>query len=139
MNNIQRKPKFFTVPKIIALVIVTLLIVAAFIGFGYLKTVEDYQEKVKTTSISGVNIAAVPNGVYYGEYDVDFIYAKVKATVQDGTLTDVELIEHRTDRGKSAETIVSDMVAQQRVDVDAVSGATNSSTVIKKAVQNALS
>lgn len=39
---------------------------------------------------------------------------------------------------KVAETIIDKIIDEQKIDVDAVSGATNSSTVIKKAVENAL-
>ena len=53
-------------------------------------------------------------------------------------MTDIIMLEHKQERGKAAEAVISDMLAEQKIDVDAVSGATNSSTVIKKAVENAL-
>jgi uncharacterized protein with FMN-binding domain len=53
-------------------------------------------------------------------------------------ITDVEIVEHRHDLGGAAESVVDDILIHQRIDVDAVSGATNSSSVIKKAVENAL-
>lgn len=40
--------------------------------------------------------------------------------------------------GKPAEAIVEDIVENQSIEVDAVSGATNSSRVIMKACENAL-
>ena len=40
-------------------------------------------------------------------------------------------------RGKPAEIVADRIIQEQRIDVDAVSGATNSSVVIKKAVENA--
>ena len=80
----------------------------------------------------------VSDGVYIGEYDVNFIYAKVEVTVQNGEITDIIILEHRHEHGKAAETVINEIVDEQRIDVDAVSGATNSSIVIKKAVENAL-
>ena len=47
-------------------------------------------------------------------------------------------MEHRHERGKAAEKVIEKIIEEQKIDVDAVSGATNSSTVIKKAVENAL-
>ena len=47
-------------------------------------------------------------------------------------------MEHRNERGKAAEVIVGNVVATQEINVDAVSGATNSSNVIKKAIENAI-
>lgn len=48
-------------------------------------------------------------------------------------------MEHRHERGKTAETMTNKIVDEQRIDVDAVSGAANSSIVIKKAVAKSLS
>ena len=50
----------------------------------------------------------------------------------------IRILEHKNERGQAAETIVDQIVSEQKIDVDAISGATNSSKVIKKAVENAL-
>lgn len=104
----------------------------------YLKSVADYQKAVKETTFGNLDISNVTDGVYVGEYDVDFIYAKVEVTVQNGAITNIDILEHKNGRGKPAEIVVDRILAEQKTDVDAVSGATNSSTVIKKAVENAL-
>ncbi|MGD9567753.1 MAG: FMN-binding protein [Sedimentibacter sp.] len=44
----------------------------------------------------------------------------------------------RTERGKAAEIVINSIVKQQNIKVDAVTGATNSSKIIMKAVENAL-
>lgn len=62
----------------------------------------------------------------------------MKVKVQNGTVTDIEILEHKNGRGGPAEIITDRIIEEQRIDVDAVSGATNSSIVIKKAVENAL-
>ena len=69
---------------------------------------------------------------------MDFIYAKVEVAVQNEEITNINILEHRHERGKTAEVIADSIVDEQKIDVDAISGATNSSTVIKKAVENAL-
>lgn len=104
----------------------------------YLKSVADYKKAVAETNIGEIDISGIPDGVYAGEYDVNFIYVKVEVTVQSGEMTNITLLEHKQERGKAAEAIVQDMIAERKIDVDAVSGATNSSIVIKKAVENAL-
>ena len=67
-----------------------------------------------------------------------YIYARVQVTVKSEKIEDISLLEHRTEKGRPAEVIVDKMVAEQTTKVDAVSGATNSSKVIMKAVENAL-
>ena len=104
----------------------------------YLRDVSDYKQAVKETVFKDIDISRVPDGTYVGEYDVDFIYAKVKVTVQNRVVTEIDLLEHRNERGKSAEIVTERIIEEQRTDVDAISGATNSSIVIKKAVEIAL-
>jgi len=124
--------------KIVLFVVMLLLLVGLVCGIIYLKNVADYKQAVKETTFEETNISDISDGVYVGEYDVNFIYAKVEVTVQNGVITNISILEHRHERGKSAEIITNKIVDEQRIDVDAVSGATNSSTVIKKAVENAL-
>ena len=68
---------------------------------------------------------------------MNFIYAKVEVTVESGKIVTINILEHRHERGKAAETVVEKIIAEQKIDVDTISGATNSGTVIKKAVENA--
>ncbi|NDO48873.1 FMN-binding protein [Lachnospiraceae bacterium MD335] len=119
-------------------VIMFLLLVGFVLGILYLKSVADYRQAVRETTFEDINISDIPDGVYVGEYDVDFICAKVEVTVQNGEITNINILEHRHERGKTAEVITDSIVDEQKIDVDAISGATNSSTVIKKAVENAL-
>ena len=101
----------------------------------YLRDVSDCKQAVKETVFKDIDISRVPD---VGEYDVDFIYAKVEVTVQNRVVTEIDLLEHRNERGKSAEIVTERIIEEQRTDVDAISGATNSSIVIKKAVEIAL-
>ena len=124
--------------KIISVIILLLLLIGLICGAVYLKKVADYKRAVVETTIGEIDIADVSNGIYIGEYDVNFIYAKVEVTVEDGEIVSINILEHRHERGKAAETVIEKIIEEQKIDVDAVSGATNSSTVIKKAVENAL-
>ena len=124
--------------KIVMILIMLFLLLASIFGTAYIDRVGEYKRAVKETTIEEVNISDISDGVYIGEYDVNFIYAKVEVTVQNGEITDIIILEHRHEHGKAAETVINEIVDEQRIDVDAVSGATNSSIVIKKAVENAL-
>ena len=124
--------------KIISVIILLLLLIGLICGAVYLKKVADYKRAVGETTIDEIDIADVSDGIYIGEYDVNFIYAKVEVTVEDGEIVSINILEHRHERGKAAEKVIEKIIEEQKIDVDAVSGATNSSTVIKKAVENAL-
>ena len=124
--------------KMISFIILLLLLIALICGVVYLKKVTDYKQAVGETTFGEIDIADVSNGIYIGEYDVNFIYAKVEVTVEDGEIVSINILEHRHERGNAAETVIEKIIDEQKIDVDAISGATNSSTVIKKAVENAL-
>ncbi len=124
--------------KVISFIILFLFLVGLIWGAVYLKKVADYKQAVKETAFDEIDVANVSDGIYIGEYDVNFIYAKVGVTVEEGKIVSINILEHRHERGKSAEIVIEKIMEEQRIDVDAISGATNSSTVIKKAVENAL-
>ena len=124
--------------KIISFIILLLLLIGLICGAVYLKNVADYKRAIEETTFDEIDIADVSDGIYIGEYDVNFIYAKVEVTVEEGEIVSINILEHRHERGKAAEKVIEKIIEEQKIDVDAVSGATNSSTVIKKAVENAL-
>lgn len=124
--------------KIISVIILLFLLIGLICGAVYLKNVADYKRAIGETTFDEIDIADVSDGNYIGEYDVNFIYAKVEVTVEDGEIVSINILEHRHERGKAAEKVIEKIIEEQKINVDAVSGATNSSTVIKKAVENAL-
>ncbi len=80
------------------------------------------------------------DGTYEGAYSSWPNKAVVEVTIRNGSIADVRLISHWASWiGKKAETIIPlRIVEKQSTNVDAVSGATNSSRVIMNAAQNAL-
>ena len=118
--------------KSMLLIFVLVLVVCLAILVFYLNKLNNYKEKVANTQITNINFREISDGVYIGYYDVDFIYAKVEVTVKEGKIIDIVLLEHKNDKGKEAERIIEDIKAAQSLNVDAVSGATNSSVVIKR-------
>jgi len=119
-----------------------LITIIVLLGIGilaiYLKSLADYKRAVNEISIENIHIADVSDGIYIGACDVDFIRAKVEVTIHNGEITEIKILEHKNERGQAAEAVISKIISEQKIDVDAVSGATNSSTVLKKAVENAL-
>ena len=124
--------------RIIIVIAEIIIILGAIVGGVYLIQLNVYKAAIANMTYSSVDITAVPDGSYIGECDVGFIYSKVEVTVENGAISHIDLLEHKNERGGNAEGIENEIVVQQKVDVDEISGATNSSKVIKKAVDNAL-
>jgi len=80
------------------------------------------------------------DGVYDGSYRHGPNSATVRVTISEGKVVNIELLKHFASwKGDKANDIIPQrIVTEQSTDVDAVSGATNSSRVIMNAVQEAL-
>lgn len=79
------------------------------------------------------------DGVYEGSYRSGPVKARVRVSIEDQRISNIQLIEHSTWKGKEAEAIIPDRIVQgQSTEVNVVSGATRSSRVIMNAVQNAV-
>ncbi|MCI7274859.1 MAG: FMN-binding protein [Cuneatibacter sp.] len=125
--------------KTVLIVISALLVIGIFAGGLYLKSISDYKAKVDALTFDEIDLTKVEDGVYEGQCDTGVVRARVQVTVRDHRLESIELLEHENGRGAPAEAILAQMVEEQTTAVDAVSGATCSSKVIRKAVENALS
>lgn len=120
--------------------IMTLFMAIGIVGHfsAYIIDFNNYQKNVANIEFDDFDLENVEDGIYRGECNVGYIYARVEVEIQNGVIVSLNLLEHRNERGKSAETIIGDIISEQRIDVDAISGATNSSNVIKKAIENAI-
>ena len=78
-------------------------------------------------------------GTYEGVYRGGPNKAVVMVTIKDNRIVHIEIVEHWELWGKEAEPLtLKRIIEQQSTQVDAVSGATNSSLVIMNAVQRAV-
>ena len=124
--------------KAVLIVVSTLLVIGLLAGGLYLKSIGDYKAKVNALTFDEIDLTKVVDGVYEGQCDTGVVQARVQVTVRDHRMESIELLEHENGRGTPAEAILSQMVQKQTTAVDAASGATCSSKVIRKAVENAL-
>jgi uncharacterized protein with FMN-binding domain len=90
------------------------------------------------TSFEKIDISKVKDGTYAGYYDMLLVNAMVKATVKDGKLTELVLLEHRFNRNYDGSAVVQQILQKQSLEVDGVTGATYSSKSIIKATERAL-
>ncbi len=94
--------------------------------------------KPQYVSDSNFDLVSFEDGVYEGECENGLVFAKVEVEIQNHSIAGVKILEHRYGKGKPAEKIINDVVNNQSVEADAVSGATMSSQTILKAIENAL-
>jgi len=124
--------------KYIIISVIVIVVICSILAINYIKRISNYKEKVNNIIIQEVNLDNKKDGKYIGEFDADVISAKVEVEIKDKKISNINLIEHKTDRGATAEVIPQKVVDSQTLKVDVISGATNSSKVILKAIENAL-
>lgn len=101
-------------------------------------TVHKYKMKINDAVIGNIDLSETEDGEYYGQYDAYFVSAKVKVTVKDHKIIEIEIIEHDTGRGKPGEQVIGSVIEKQSLKVDTITGATASSKVILKAIEFAV-
>ena len=118
-----------------SLIIVVFVVAVLLIVWGRL---EKSLEALNDMPIAQVDLNGINNGIYVGSYSVFPISAEVNVMVEDHAITAIDIKKHTNGQGKAAEAILGEVVAAQSLAVDVVSGATYSSRVILKAIENAL-
>ena len=123
----------------IFLLIVLVVVLAAAVA---LKLVSSNMEKgmnqLLAAEVATINLSTIEDGEYPGAYKTFPIDVKVLVKVEDHTITGIDLVKHFNGQGGAAEVIVDDVVEAQSLQVDTISGATYSSKVIPKAIEDAL-
>jgi uncharacterized protein with FMN-binding domain len=126
------KTKKFLITIGILFVVIATGIIVLIINMG--KNVSAYSD----FDYSNLDLSSTFDGTYTGSEDGGIVKASVEVTVKDHVITQVTILSHECGKGKPAEVIVNNIVEQNSLDVDAISGATFSSGVIKMAAYNAL-
>lgn len=127
--------------KIRRVIILIVVVITSFLAGRVAKTYIDlrtYRKQMAAITISDIDLNQVSEGTYRGSHDVLWIGAEVEVTVKDHRIEKIILIRHLNERGASAEVIPGRVIGAQSLDVDTVAGATSSSKVILKAIENAL-
>lgn len=88
--------------------------------------------------IKELDISKIPDGTYYGTAETVMAAAGVMVSVEDGGISQIDILKHIHSNGQAAEKVLDRVLEEQCLKVDVVSGATTSSLVLLKAVEDAL-
>ncbi len=82
--------------------------------------------------IGELSLDEVEDGVYKGNFNAYLVAADVEVSITDHRVEVIKLVNHKNERGSDAEVIPERVIEAQSLEVDVVSGASNSSRVIFK-------
>lgn len=116
------------------------ILLAVFICGGMMYSVFSSSQKKQLESLVfyDINPTTLKDGYYQGEAEIHFISAKVEVEIKNQKMVAIEILDYRHIFGYHGEDILVSMVEEDRLDVDAISGATLSSEVLRCAVNHAL-
>lgn len=115
------------------------LIALIIMGFLSLKFVSNkIVSNAEALPVKEINFEQIEDGQYIGNYEIFPVKVSVRVSIQNGEITQIDLLEHFNGKGIPAEKIVDHIIEKQSLQVDSISGATVSSIAIKKAVEDSL-
>ncbi|MCD8037351.1 MAG: FMN-binding protein [Clostridiales bacterium] len=127
-----------TVKKCLLIVAWGVTLFAIGFGISFYRGVGEKFDEVVNVPITEINLEELADGTYTGEYTYETLYAKVSVIVKGADIKKITIEDFVTEKGQDAENIIDSIVDENSVMVDDISGATDSSRVIKLAVINAL-
>jgi uncharacterized protein with FMN-binding domain len=124
--------------KMFKKIILVLLVIIVGFGIYFVVVFSGMEEKLDAIVINPINLENIEDGTYSGEAKAGLIKVVAEVEVSDHVITNIRLIEHDNWRGGPAEQIIEDVIDNQSLEVDLISGASSSSKVILKAIENSL-
>ncbi len=130
--------KSSAVKKCLLIIIWGVTLFAIGFGISFYKGVGKKFDKVVEVPVEEISLEGIADGTYTGEYEYESLYARVQVIVKGEEIKKITLEDFVTGKGEDAVDIVDSIVENQSIMVDDISGATDSSRVIKLAVADAL-
>ncbi len=97
-----------------------------------------FVDRINKLVVDNVSVSQVKDGTYEGSESILPVSARVRVVVSAGRITDITMLSHSHGPHHGADAIIPRVIEAQSLDVDAVSGATYSSKVVRKAIEVAL-
>jgi uncharacterized protein with FMN-binding domain len=118
--------------SIVAIIVILTSIFIFFLYYGKSETLN--------LTINAVDLSKLSDGSYKGSYSKGRFSYKVEVTVKDNRIESVKILSEPPvfSAQELDNTIISRVLQQQSLKVDAVTGATATSKALLKAIENAL-
>ncbi|HZW50111.1 MAG TPA: FMN-binding protein [Bacillota bacterium] len=88
--------------------------------------------------INGIDLSSVKDGVYNGKYDAGRFSNQLNVTVKDHKITKIEIVKDVTFASAAvSEAVFTKVIEEQKIQFDAIAGATVTSKAYLKAIENA--
>lgn len=130
----MKKKRLTIILSILAILVIGAAIAAVFFS----SSLKEAEAKLADFKVEDADLSKIADGVYLGSYEAFPVTVEVNVSVSGGTITAIDIVKHQQGKGAPAEIITKKVVEAQSLHVDTVAGATHSSKVILKAIEDAL-
>ena len=129
--KINSDSKFFKYGLI--LVCLVLLIIL----YSQKRTRSQYAE-AKQLPFYNTAIESVADGVYVGKTDTSFCHVQLEVTVENHQIKNITILEKKGSKGKNVDSIIQEMIEQNKTVVPAIKGEELASLVFISCADNAI-
>ena len=129
--------KFSLDSKPVRIFLIVLCVVLTFILYFQRRT-KNYYKEAAQLPFYNVQPAEVADGTYRGKTYTSFLHVQLDVTVQDGTITTIQIIENEGLGGKKITPLLDEIIAQNNSVVPALKGDELGSIVFIACVDDAL-
>lgn len=120
--------------KIVIIFVAVMIVLLSLLLMAFKKE----NKLISDITFEQISLKNIKDGNYLGDYKTNFIHVQVDVKMKNNLIESITLLKHDNGKGQDAEMILPNIVDAQSTDVDTISGATGSSKVMIKAVENAL-
>jgi len=130
---------FMNRKKKIGLIVFVLIVLISAVLAYFIIQIQDNLNYLVDIPLEDIDLSTVENGTYTGEYEVTPISVILEVDIVDHEIVNIVILKHVNGKGEAAEVILTDVITNQSIEVDAIASATYSSKVILLAIKDALS
>jgi len=122
------------------IVVISIILAALLTAFLFVVVIpERDNELIRQMEIHNVDLNNLENGTYTGEFAYGHYTYRVEVGIKDHIIEKINVTHGRnSEKAKAAEGVIEEIISEQKIDVEAISGATTTSKAILKAVELAL-
>lgn len=117
--------------KTLKIILVIVMLIIAYIAY----TMYSVKKETSKIKIEDVDFSKLRDGSYKGSYSIGVVKVETISTVDAGKINSIKILKHENGLGEKAEIITKQVIENQTLDVDTISGATTSSKVILKSIE----
>ncbi len=122
---------------LIAFVCIVLVVVAG--GAVFAIKINAMIKYFKEYNLTNVDLQTVADGTYRGSFGKFVVSVDLAATVQQHRIAEIKIVKEKCGKGYDGQKVIERVMQAQKLNVDAVAGATASSRCILIALEKALS